>query len=322
MSKKLTSGNVALYSNQNPLESIVESKVTTTNQNEIILYQPNDTISIEVLLDNDTVWLTQAQIAELFERDRTVIGKHIKNCFIEGELEPEVVCAKFAHTTMHGAITNKTQSKELTLYNLDVIISVGYRVKSLRGTQFRQWANKVLKEYLLRGYAVNQRINQLEDKIDRRFADYDFKIKNLNEQVDFFVKTSLPPAEKVFFDGQLFDAHVLMSKLIESAENRIVLIDNYIDESVLVLLSKRKANVSAKVYTMQISRTFRQDIQSYNSQYAPIEVKQYTRAHDRFLIIDDKVYHVGASVKDLGKKLCAVSLLTCIDTEEMLNKIQ
>lgn len=295
MSKKLTSGNVALYSNQNPLESIVESKVTTTNQNEIILYQPNDTISIEVLLDNDTVWLTQAQIAELFERDRTVIGKHIKNCFIEGELEPEVVCAKFAHTTMHGAITNKTQSKELTLYNLDVIISVGYRVKSLRGTQFRQWANKVLKEYLLRGYAVNQRINQLEDKIDRRFAD---------------------------FDGQLFDAHVLMSKLIASAENRIVLIDNYIDESVLVLLSKRKANVSAKVYTMQISRTFRQDIQSYNSQYAPIEVKQYTRAHDRFLIIDDKVYHVGASVKDLGKKLCAVSLLTCIDTEEMLNKIQ
>ena len=201
-------------------------------------------------------------------------------------------------------------------------MSVGYRVNSLNATRFRQWANKVLKEYLLRGYAVNQRINQLEDKIDRRFADYDSKIKNLNEQVDFFVKTSLPPAEKVFFDGQLFDAHILMSRLIESAEKRIVLIDNYIDLSVLELLSKRNANVSAKVYTMQISRTFRQDIQSYNSQYPPIEVKQYTKAHDRFLIIDDKVYHVGASVKDLGKKLCAVSLLTCIDADEMLNRIK
>ena len=165
MNKNLSKSNSALQNIQN------------SSQNEIILYRPNDTISLEVRLENETVWLTQQQIAELFERDRTVIGRHIKNCFIEGELDPKVVCANFAHTTQHGAIANKTQLKDLVLYNLDVIISVGYRVKSIRGTQFRQWANKVLKEYLLRGYAVNQRINQLEDKVDRRFADYDQKIE-------------------------------------------------------------------------------------------------------------------------------------------------
>ena len=309
MNKNLSQSNDALQSIQN------------SSQNEIILYRPNDTISLEVRLENETVWLTQQQIAELFERDRTVIGRHIKNCFKEGELDPKVVCANFAHTTQHGAIANKTQLKDLVLYNLDVIISVGYRVKSIRGTQFRQWANKVLKEYLLRGYAVNQRINQLEDKMDRRFADYDRKIENLNEQVDFFVKTSLPPKEKLFFDGQLFDAHVLMSRLVESAEKRIVLIDNYVDQSVLTLLLKRKKDVEATIYTMQMSSSFKLDLQKHNAQYPPVAVNIYAKAHDRFLIVDDKVYHVGASVKDLGKKLCAVSLLSCIDADEMIGKL-
>lgn len=308
MNKNLSQSNGALQSIQN------------SSQNEIILYCPNDAISLEVRLENETVWLTQQQIAELFERDRTVIGRHIKNCFIEGELDPKVVCANFAHTTQHGAIANKTQLKDLVLYNLDVIISVGYRVKSIRGTQFRQWANKVLKEYLLRGYAVNQRVNQLEDKVDRRFADYDQKIEHLNKQVDFFVRTSLPPKEQVFFDGQLFDAHVLMSRLVESAEKRIVLIDNYIDASILTLLLKRKEHVSATIYTMQMSSAFKLDLQKHNAQYPPVSVKIYTKAHDRFLIIDDKVYHVGASVKDLGKKLCAVSLLSCIDADEMISR--
>jgi hypothetical protein len=178
-----------------------------------------------------------------------------------------------------------------------------------------------LKEYLLRGYAVNQRVNQLEDKMDRRFADYDRKLESLNEQVDFFVKTSLPPKEKVFFDGQLFDAHVLMSRLVESADKRIVLIDNYIDESVLTLLLKRKKHVPATIYTMQMSSSFQLDLQKHNKQYSPVAVNIYTKAHDRFLIIDNKVYHVGASVKDLGKKLCAVSLLSCIDADEMINKL-
>ena len=293
-----------------------ENKVTTT-ENEIVLYRPNETITIEVRLENDTIWLAQAQIAELFGVGQPAISKHIKNIYSSGELTEKGTYSILEY------MGNDGQQKYVTkYYNLDMILSIGYRVNSVNATRFRQWANKVLKEYLLRGYAVNQRFNQLEDKIDRRFAEQEAKIEFLNEQVDFFVKTSLPPQEKVFFDGQLFDAHILMSKLIESAEKRIVLIDNYIDESVLVLLSKRKTNVSAKIYTLQVSRTFRQDIQSYNSQYPPIDVVQYTKAHDRFLIIDDKVYHVGASIKDLGKKLCAISLLSCINADEMINRIQ
>ena len=182
--------------------SLSINEVSAKEQNQIILYRPNDTISLEVRLENETVWLSQAQIAELFERDRTVIGKHIKNCYKEGELDPNITCAKFAHMGIEG-----DQTYEYTMYNLDVIISVGYRVKSIRGTQFRQWANKVLKEYLLRGYAVNQRINLLEDKIDRKFAEHEAKLENINQQIDFFVRTSLPPVEGVFHNGQIFDAY-------------------------------------------------------------------------------------------------------------------
>ncbi len=308
MSKNLSQSSSALQSIQN------------SSQNEIILYRPNDAISLEVRLENETVWLNRQQIAELFGRDIKTIGKHINNALKE-ELTNFLVVANFATTKKYGRREGFTQIVEVEYYNLDVILSVGYRVKSKQGVLFRQWANKVLKEYLLRGYAVNQRINQLEDKIDRRFADYDQKIEHLNQQVDFFVKTSLPPKEKVFFDGQLFDAHILMSRLVESAEKRIVLIDNYIDESVLTLLLKRKRNVEATVYTMQMSSAFKLDLQKHNAQYSPVAVKIYTKAHDRFLIIDDKVYHVGASVKDLGKKLCAVSLLSCIDADDMINKL-
>ena len=300
---------------QNPLEEIEGNK-------QSLIFQTQDGLTrIQVELEEETVWLTQEQMSILFGKGRTTITEHIRNIFLEGELQESKVCRKFRHTTQHGAIDGLLQTRDVKFYNLDVIISVGYRVKSIRGTQFRQWANKVLKEYLLRGYAVNQRIIQLEDKMDRRFADYDRKIENLNEQVDFFVKTSLPPKEKLFFDGQLFDAHVLMSKLVESAEKRIVLIDNYVDESVLTLLLKRKDNVKATIYTMHMSSSFKLDLQKHNAQYQPVSVNIYTKAHDRFLIIDDNVYHVGASVKDLGKKLCAVSLLSCIDADEMINKL-
>ncbi len=308
MNKNLSQSNDALQSIQN------------SSQNEIILYRPNDTISLEVRLENETVWLNRQQIGELFGRDIKTIGKHINNALKE-ELANFLVVANFATTKKYGRREGFVQVVEVEYYNLDVIISVGYRVKSSQGIQFRQWANKVLKEYLLRGYAVNQRIHQLEDKVDRRFADYDRKIESLNQQVDFFVKTSLPPKEKLFFDGQLFDAHMLMSQLVESAEKRIVLIDNYVDESVLTLLLKRKDKVEATIYTMQMSSAFKLDLQRHNAQYPPIAVNIYTKAHDRFLIIDDKVYHVGASVKDLGKKLCAVSLLSCIDADEMIGKL-
>ncbi|MBR2618493.1 MAG: virulence RhuM family protein [Paludibacteraceae bacterium] len=288
--------------NQN---STSNSEVSQKEQNQIILYRPNDTISLEVRLENETVWLSQAQIAELFERDRTVIGKHIKNCYKEGELDQNITCAKFAHMGTEG-----DQTYEYTMYNLDVIISVGYRVKSIRGTQFRQWANKVLKEYLLRGYAVNQRINILEDKIDRKLAEQDVKIENLNKQVDFFVRTSLPPVEGVFCNGQIFDAYKFATDLIKSANKSLVLVDNYVDESVLLMLSKRKTGVSAKIYTSHLGAALQLDLQRHNTQFPPIEIELHTTAHDRFLIIDDaEVYHIGASLKDLGKKLFAFSKL-------------
>lgn len=283
-------------------------------KNEIILYQPEDTsVRLEVKIEDETVWLTIEQISMLFGRDRTVINRHINNIFKEGELKKEMVSAFFAHTTQHGAIKGKLQTKNVEYYNLDVIISVGYRVKSKRGTQFRIWANKVLKEYLLRGYAVNQRVDRLEYDVH--------KIKNKLDEIDFQIKTSLPPNEGVFYDGQVFDAYVFVSELIKSAKTSIVLIDNYIDESVLMLLSKRTKNVSAIVYTKAITKQLELDLKKHNQQYPLIEIKTYTQSHDRFLIIDRIiVYHMGASLKDLGKRWFAFSRLE-IDANMLLEKL-
>ncbi len=292
MNKNLSQSNSALQSIKN------------ANQNQIIMYRPNDTISLEVRLENETVWLSIDMMSELFQRDKSTISRHIKNIFAEGELMPISVVANFATTASDGKIYR------VDFYNLDVVISVGYRVKSIRGTQFRQWANKVLKEYLLSGYSINSRVLELEKQVAAH-----------SEKIEFMLKANLPPKEKLFFDGQLFDAHVLMSRLVASAEKRIVLIDNYVDESVLTLLLKRKKDVEAAIYTMHMSSAFKLDLQKHNVQYPSVAVTIYTKAHDRFLIIDDKVYHVGASVKDLGKKLCAVSLLSCIDADEMINKL-
>ena len=272
------------------------------NSNQIILYRPNDTISLEVRLENETVWLSQAQMAELFQKDQSVIARHIKNIFIEKELETESNM-QILHNTI-------SKFKPTTLYSLDVVISVGYRVKSIRGTEFRRWANKVLKEYLLKGYAVNQRFEILENKIDKKFAEQDAKIEHLNKQVDFFVRTSLPPTEGVFHDGKIFEAYKFATDLIKSAKKSLILIDNYVDESVLLMLSKRNTGVSAKIYTSHLSDALKLDLQKHNNQYPPIEIEKYTKAHDRFLIIDDTdVYHIGASLKDLGKKLFAFSKL-------------
>ena len=282
--------------------STIETDLSTKEQNQIILYRPNDTISLEVRLENETVWLSQAQMAELFQKDQSVIARHIKNIFIEKELETESNM-QILHNTI-------SKFKPTTLYSLDVVISVGYRVKSIRGTEFRRWANKVLKEYLLKGYAVNQRFEILENKIDKKFAEQDAKIEHLNKQVDFFVRTSLPPIEGIFHNGQIFDAYKFATDLIKSANKSLVLIDNYIDESVLLMLSKRKSGVTADIYTYPISQTLRQDLQRHNRQYSPINIHNHSTSHDRFLIIDDtEVYHIGASLKDLGKKLFAFSKL-------------
>ena len=266
--------------------------------NEIILYQPDSTLSLDVRVENETVWLTQAQMSDLFQRDRTVITRHINNIFKEAELE-EKSNVHFLHIAQ--------SDKPIKLYSLDVIISVGYRVKSVRGTQFRQWANKILKDYLLRGYSVNQRLLHMESRIDRRLSEHDCQIKELTGKVDFFLRTSLPPREGVLFDGQIFDAHKFINQLVRSAKRRIILIDNYVDDTVLTQLDNRKEGVEAIIYTHRITAAFQLDIDRHNRQYAPIEVKAATKIHDRFMVVDDTLYHIGASIKDLGAKLFAFS---------------
>ena len=267
---------------------------------EIILYQPDEAVKLEVRLENETVWLSIDEMSSLFGRDISVIGKHIRNIFKEEELIKDSVWAKFAYT----ASNDKTY--QVDYYNLDVIISVGYRVKSKRGTQFRQWANKVLKEYLLKGYAINQRIEHLENKMDSKFIAHDRQLEELASKVDFFVRTSLPPVEGVFFNGQIFDAYVFATNLIRSANKSLLLIDNYIDESVLLMLGKRNPRVSATIFTGRITSQLQLDLDKYNDQYPPINIRTYANAHDRFIIIDEtEVYHIGASLKDLGKKLFA-----------------
>ena len=257
---------------------------------EVILYQPNDTIRLEVRMEDETVWLTQAQMASLFQTTRNNITLHIRHIFDEGELDRDSVCKESLLTA------NDNKAYKTTLYNLDIIISVGYRVKSIQGTRFRQWANRVLKEYLLRGYALNQRVERLEQRVSVT-----------EEKIDFFVRTSLPPVEGVFCDGQIFDAFHFTSDLIRSAKQRVILIDNFIDDSVLTILDKQEKGVTADIITKSVSQQLQLDLCKHNAQYSPIAIRQSGRYHDRFLIIDDKVYHLGASMKDLGKKLFAFS---------------
>ena len=270
-------------------------------QGEIILYQPDEAVRLEVHLEDETVWLTQAQIAELFQRDRTVITKHINNVFKEKELE-EKSNVHFLH------IANS--DKPVKFFSLDVIISVGYRVKSVRGTQFRQWANKILKEYLLKGYSINQRLNDMEYRMNNKFFQIEKTIAEHDAKIDFFVRTSLPPVEGIFFDGQIFDAYKFATDLIRSAKCSLILIDNYVDESVLLMLSKRNSGISATIYTHKINAQLQLDLNKHNDQYPPIEARTYKSSHDRFLIIDNtEVYHIGASLKDLGKNMFAFSKL-------------
>ena len=288
-----------------------------SNDNEIILYRPDETLALDVRVEDETVWLNRNQISALFDRDVKTIGKHINNALNE-ELSGLPTVAKFATVQKEGT---RTVTRFVEHYNLDVILSVGYRVKSKRGIEFRQWANKVLKEYLLRGYSINQRFMQLEDRIDRKFSAYDSHLKQLDERVDFFVRSSLQPLEGVFYNGQIFDAYALVADLIRMAEHRIVVIDNYIDDSVLVQLSKRRPGVAVEIYDGQISRQLRQDVDCHNVQYPGVTLHKYTKAHDRFLIIDETVYHIGASLKDLGKKLFAFSKMEALTGSELLAKM-
>ena len=274
--------------------------------NEIILYQPDDAVKIEVRVDDETVWLTQQQMADLFGTQRQAITKHLKNIYDSAELDRTTTSSILELLQKEGL---RMVKRKVEFFNLDVIISVGYRVNTKRGIQFRQWANRVLKEYLLRGYSINQRFERLE----RRVAETENKI-------DFFVHTSLPPVEGVFFDGKIFDAYKFASDLIRSAKKRIILIDNYVDDTVLQMLDKRQDNVSASIYTKEIKASLKLDVQKHNAQYRPIDIHKFADSHDRFMLIDDDVYLIGASLKDLGKKMFAFSKIT-FDIDEMLKKL-
>ena len=274
-------------------------------EGEIILYQSDDSTQLEVRIENETVWLSLNQMSDLFGRDKSVISRHIRNVFAEGELESSSVVAKNATTAIDGKIY------QVEFYNLDVIISVGYRVKSKRGTQFRIWANSILKEYLMKGYVLNSRI----DRIEKKIFEHDQKF-------DLLIKTSLPPNEGIFYDGQIFDAWKFAADLVKSAHKSIVLIDNYIDESVLHLMAKRNKSVTCTIYTSKISKEMKLDIEKFNAQYEPVEVMIFSKSHDRFLIIDNEtVYHIGASLKDLAKKWFAFSKIE-LDATELIDKLE
>lgn len=265
-------------------------------QGEIILYQPDEAVKLEVRMEDETVWLTQAQIAELFGTEVPAISKHIRNIIRSGELEKEATVSKMEIVRLEGS---RKVKRVIDIYNLDMILSVGYRVNSKNATLFRRWANKVLKEYLLKGYSVNRRLSELEQTVSEH-----------SKKIDFFVRTSLPPVEGIFFDGQIFDAYKFASDLIKSAKHSLLLIDNYVDESVLLMLSKQQPEVTATVYTQRITPQLQLDLDKFNDQYPPIDIRTCKLSHDRFLIIDDtEVYHIGASLKDLGKKWFAFSKL-------------
>ena len=285
---------------------VTDSSRTPDTSGEIILYQPDDDVRLEVRLNDETVWLTQAQMAELFGTGRQAITKHLKNIYEIGELERTSTSSILELLQPEGG---RMVMRKREYYNLDVIISVGYRVNTKRGIQFRQWASRVLKEYLLKGYSVNNRIERLEQRVAKT-----------EEKIDFFVRTSLPPVEGIFFDGQIFDAYTFVSDLIRSAKKSIVLFDNYIDDTVLTMLDKRKPKVTATIYTQKVKQQLSLDLAKHNAQYQPIDVKQFDRVHDRYLCIDNTVYHIGASLKDLGKRWFSFNKME-MKTKELLGNI-
>ena len=281
-------------------------------KDEIVLYQPNEQFQLEVQLRDETVWLSQDQMALLFQRDKSVIARHISNIYSEGELEKESTVAKFAIVPV-----KRERLYEVTFYNLDVIISVGYRVKSKRGTQFRQWATKILKDYMLRGYAVNQRLLNIENQLESQQK----QLTKHQEQIDFFVRTELPPTEQIFYNGQFFAARALLEKIIKTAKTRVIVIDAYVDAATFEMLDVRAKGVKADIYSGK-NLTNIQKLHNTSSGLEPIEAHVWKApSHDRWLIIDYTVYHCGHSLKDMGQKLSAIAQLG-VDAEDILKKIR
>ena len=279
-----------------------------SSKGEIVMYQPDETIRLEVRVEDETVWLTQQQMAELFKATKQNISLHINNIYDEGELERIATVKDYLTVQKEG---KRMVNRNVNLYNIDVIISVGYRVKSVRGTRFRQWANRILKEYLLNGYSVNQRFEYIEQRL-----------ATAEQKIDFFVRSSLPPVEGIFYDGQIFDAYAQIVNLIKQAKQSIILIDNYINVDTLTMLSNRSSGVTTTIYTRQLNQQQQLDLQRHNLQYPPIDIHTTQRNHDRFLIIDDVVYLFGASLKDAGKKLFAYIKMQETPAVELLNSIR
>jgi len=292
--------------------NILKVRKKNTMKNEIVLYQSGELAEhIEVRLDEDTVWLNQAQLALLFGQTKQNISLHINNCFKEGELEKNSTVKEYLTVQKEGS---RKVNRKIEYYNLDVIISVGYRVKSKQGTQFRIWATNVLRDYLLKGYALNQRMDRIENHYEN--------LNNEVKQISLLLKTQELPSQGIFFDGQIFDAYAFVSGIIKKAKKEIILIDNYIDESTLTHLSKKDNPVKVILYTKTISQQLTLDVKKANEQYGGFEIQSFEKSHDRFLIIDgNTVYHIGASLKDLGKKWFAFTKMEKDSVESILNAI-
>ena len=286
------------------------------DKGEIVIYQPDEITKLEVHLKDDTVWLSQAQISVVFNVGRSAVTKHINNIYACGELDKDSTCSILEHVGNDGL-----QSYNVKYFNLDMILSVGYRVNSKNAIAFRRWASSVLKEYRLSGYAIRHRLNEFEDRIDRRMLQFDKRLDEQERKMDILVHSSQLPKQGIFYDGQIYDAYAFVSDLIRKAVNRIVLIDNYIDDTVLTLMDKRSAWVEAVIYTGKLTKQLQLDVDKHNSQYPPIEVRVFSKAHDRFLVIDDEVYLVGASIKDLGKKWFGFTLMENTSADELLGRI-
>lgn len=290
-----------------------------TDDSQIVLYQPDESIRLEVKLDQDTVWLTQAQMTELFRTTRNNITMHIRNIFKEKELEERSVCKESLHTAADG---KRYRTK---IYNLDVIISVGYRVKSPIGTRFRQWANAVIKQYLLQGYSVNRHLIALQENIDKRMTHIEDIQAKQQQQLDFFIRTSTPPAEMVFFEGDFYTARVALENLVRSANHRVIIIDGYVSSLTLSVLDVRKPEVTATIYTVGVGQGMQRLMDEHDRLFPDNHIdirKWHNESHDRWLIIDDTLYHCGHSLNaNGGHKISAITLMGT-SPEVILSKVE
>lgn len=291
------------------------------DDSQIVLYQPDESISLHVKIDGafKTVWLSIDQMAELFGRDRSVIGKHVRTIFKEGELQKDSVWAKFAYTASDG------KTYQVDYYNLDVIISVGYRVKSIQGTKFRIWATSILRQYLLQGYSVNRHLIALQENMDKRMTRIEDVQAKQQQQLDFFIRTSTPPAEMVFFEGDFYTARVALENLIRTANHRVVIIDGFVSSLTLSVLDVRKSNVAATIYTVGVGQGMQRLMEEHDHLFpeSHIDIRKWrNESHDRWLIIDDNLYHCGHSLNaNGGHKISAIALMGT-SPESILSKVE